>query len=285
MNPLHTYRLLATIAISCCLMMTPTKAFYSNVPQQGISKQCWKHRLIVGWNSQQLIEDQGLSFSTVGDQASIDFGRTLKLNMSSNSVAKSYMASRVSEIAPGLPIAKRIKCWQATSTRDVVVEFRVRFREEGTPPGLTESLMLWNAPLPAKNFPESPIPATSIGVLRSSLNGTPEYQAVIAQDVPFSRTTQPFLRQTPAMPLWLNASTWHRVRITLSQKIAQVEVAQGLHPFTIVAQSALLHPAEPLGLVFSIDNEIVPGITSPVTVSDSIEIGYLRIGMVPIKTR
>ena len=61
--------------------------------------------------------------------------------------------------------------------------------------------------------------------------------------------------------------------------VEPTEVAQGERPFTTVLQAALLHPAEPLGFEFSVDNEVAPGMTLPVAISDGLEVSYLRISM------
>jgi hypothetical protein len=185
----------------------------------------------------------------------------------------------MTEIDTWKPIAERVKCWQATRTKNVVVEFRARFDQNATPPGLTENLMLWNAPYPSTT-PEPAQPVTSIGVSRTSVFGQPQYIAQVTQDLNFGTFTPPFIFQTMPMPAWLNAADWHRVRITLSQQTAQIDVAQGSRPFTTVLKTALLHPAEPLGFEFSLDNELVPGVTGPVVVPDGLDVDYLYIGMV-----
>lgn len=278
-------RQVAALLASFCLVLllaTPAQATRQVLSPPPQRPECQSHKQLTDWHNLQAITNRGINFDIIGDHASADFGRTLKLNLGSNPASSTYTASRITDIDTGYPIAQRVKCWQATAYQDVVVEYRIRFGQAAPPPGLTENLMLWNSPLPNKAIPEPPIPATAIGVSRNSINAQvrPEYQMVIAQDVPLGPSPQPFIRQTAPMPSWLDASDWHTVKITLSQHAASVEVAQAGQSF--VLQTALLHPPEPLGFMLSTDNEMFPGVFVPVMVPDSIEVAYIDLALVPV---
>jgi hypothetical protein len=186
----------------------------------------------------------------------------------------------MTEIDGGQPIADRVKCWEATPTRNVVVEYRIRFDQSAAQSGLTENLILWNAPLPSPGSGETGKPITAIGVTRTSANPTssvPQYYAEVVQDLNFATFAPPFILNLTPMPSWLDAGKWHRVRITLSQTKGKVEVAQGPYPFTTVTEEALLHPTGPLGFEFSLDNEFVPGVYTPITIPDGLDVSYLDI--------
>jgi hypothetical protein len=247
-------------------------------PQPPVADQCRDHKLVADWHSRRAIEAKGFNFDIIGDQARVDFGRTMSLSLASDPSSSTYTASRMTEVDSNAPIDERVKCWQATPKKNVVVEFRVRFKRTVVPPWLTENMILWNAPLPLPNSTEQPHPSTAIGLSRNNFAGTPVYQAVVAQDVRLS----PMLFQSAPVPAWLDPTEWHRVRITLSQQVAQVEVAQGAHPFTVLVQATLLHPAEPLAFEFSVDNEVRAGETAPVLKPDSLEVSFLKMDMVPV---
>jgi hypothetical protein len=46
-----------------------------------------------------------------------------------------------------------------------------------------------------------------------------------------------------------------------------------------VSKVVLLHPAEPLGFEFSVDNEFVPSVYLPVTIPDGLDVSYLYMHM------
>jgi hypothetical protein len=261
------------------LVAAPTQAApAANRAYDHSSPGCMDRKLIPFWGSRSLIEAQGFNFDIVGDQASVKFQRNLALDLASDSTDSTYTASRMTEIDTWKPVADRVKCWQATPSKNVVVEYRVRFDQSATPAGLTENLMLWNAPYPSTEG-DAARPVTSIGVSRTSALGPSQYIAQVTQDLNFGTFTPPFVFQTMSMPTWLDAGDWHRIKITLSQTTGQVEVAQGSHPFTTVLKVALLHPAEPLGFEFSVDNEQFPGMTIPVSIPDGLDVSYLFMHM------
>jgi len=271
--------LLLAILILSMLAVAPTQAApTANNDNNQHANQCLDRKLIPFWGSRNFIEAQGFNFDIVGDQASAKFRANLSLDLASNPTNSAYTASRMTEIDTWKPIAERVKCWQPTPTKNVVVEYRIRFDQSATPAGLTENLMLWNAPF-ASTTPEPSRPITSIGVSRNSAFGPPQYYAEVVQDLNFDTFAPPFILELTPMPTWLDAGKWHRIRITLSQTTGQVDVAQGAHPFTTVTKVALLHPPEPLGFEFSLDNELVPNLTVPITIPDGLDVSYLDMHM------
>jgi hypothetical protein len=272
--------LLLAILILSILAVAPTQAApaTTNAYHQN-AKQCRDRKLIPFWGSRNFIEAQGFNFDIVGRQSSVKFGRNLSLDVASNPASAASTASRMTEIESEKPIADRVKCWEATPTKNVVVEYRVRFDQSAAQFGMTENLILWNAPLPSAGSGETALPITAIGVSRNAAFGTPQYYAEVVQDLDFASTATPFILNLTPMPAWLDAGQWHRIRITLSQTTGQVEVAQGARPFAIVTKVALLHPTGPLGFEFSMDNEFMPGVFVPVTIPDGLDVSYLDMRM------
>src|SRR5689334_5114831 len=214
---LHIPRLVLLFAVLMLslLAVAPTQAApAANNGHPQSFDQCLDRKLIPYWGSRSLIEAQGFNFDIIGDQASVKFNRNLSLDLASNPNSPTYTASRMTEIDSAKPIAERVKCWQPTPEMNVVVEYRVRFDQSAAPSGLTENLMLWNAPLPS-NANETAWPITSIGVSRNGAFGPPQYYAEVVQDLVFTPPTQPLLLSLTPMPAWLDAGKWHRVRITL----------------------------------------------------------------------
>jgi hypothetical protein len=287
MSPSRTRRLAGLLAVLVLgmLLAMPAQAAPLATTQSATAHRnensCVDHKQIDTWSNQRAIEARGFNFDIVGPQASAMFQHDLALNLATTDNS-AYTASRMTEIDSELPIAQRVKCWQATPDKDVVVEFRVRFKESGTPAGLTENLVLWNAPLPSFNGTnppsESAVPLTSIGVARTSALGTPLYIATVVQDLDL--TTYNGLMNVALMPTWLDPGEWHQVKLTLSQQSARIEVAQAQHEYELVLEQQLPHPAEPLGFEFSVDNEAFPGFYVPVSVPDYLEIDYLSMSMV-----
>jgi hypothetical protein len=271
--------LLIAILLLSILAVAPTQAApaATNANHQ-TANQCRDRKLIPFWGSRNFIEAQGFTFDIMGDQASVQFRNTLSLDLASNPTNSDYTASRMTEIDTWAPIADRVKCWQPTTKKNVVIEFRIRFDQSATPSGLTENLMLWNAPFPSTT-PEPARPITSIGVSRNSAFGAPQYYAQVVQDLDFGTFAPPYILDLTPMPAWLDAGKWHSIRITLSQTAGQVDVAQGAHPFVTVSKVALLHPPEPLGFEFSIDNEMFPGLTVPIVIPDGLDVSYLDMRM------
>ncbi|HEU5099879.1 MAG TPA: hypothetical protein VFU22_12700 [Roseiflexaceae bacterium] len=270
--------IMLVILILSMLAVAPTQAAPpANNGRQHNTNQCLNRKLIPFWGSRSFIEAQGFNFDIIGEQASVKFSNNLSLDLASNPANSGYTASRMTEIDDQQPIADRVKCWEATPTRNVVVEYSVRFDQSAAQSGLTENLILWNAPLPSPGSGETAKPITAIGVTRNAAFGTPQYYAEVVQDLDFATFAPPFILNLTPMPTWLDAGQWHRVRITLSQTTGQVEVAQGAYPFTTVTKVTLLHPTGPLGFEFSMDNEFVPGVYVPITIPDGLDVSYLDI--------
>jgi hypothetical protein len=233
---------------------------------------CVSHRHIDRWNNPMQLEAQGFNRDLFGDQASMRFrGDFLALDIASDPSRSTYTASRITEIDSAQPVEERVKCWQPTSRRDVVVEFTVRFDQATVQPGMTENLFLWNAPLPPPGTSGGMLPFSVAGVTRS--NGS--YRAVATQDLDLTTFTG-FIQESP-MPAWLDAAAKHQVRTTVSQTRVRIEVAQGRHDYTTILDVALPHAPEPLAFEFSIDNEAFPSFYVPVTAPDGIDIDSLDI--------
>ena len=246
---------------------------------------CLSQKYIDAWNSATQLEAYGFHADLFGDQGTVTYGgQLLSLDLAADPLDSRMNSARITEINTLAPVAQRSKCWQTSPTKDIVVEFKIRFDQPIALYGLTENQFLWNAPFPdlQANPNDTAIPATAIGVSRNSIFGAPQYMAIVAQDLDLSHGTFAVLNLVPlvvAAP-WLDASSWHTVRITISQTSARIEIAQGLHPFTTVLYTALAHPVEPLGFEFSIDNETEPGVTLPVLMRDGLDAAYLHMQLV-----
>jgi hypothetical protein len=271
LRPNRPFLLLAILLMSM-LAVAPTYAAPSTTKKSRQS-QCVPAKHIQNWRSVDQLSRQGFNSVVDGDLASMGFDGDLLLNLDSNPANHEYQVSRATEIDTNLPIAQRVKCWQAMPGHDLVVEFRVRFDQSAPPPNLEEDMFLWNAPLAGPNNPEPPQLLTAIGVARTSGLGAPMYIAEVVQDLDLA-TFSGLFEITP-VPAWLNAADWHNVRVTISQTHAQIEMAQGAHPFTLIQRTALLHPAEPLGFEFSLDTH------ASIPVADGLEASCLDIRTLP----
>jgi hypothetical protein len=238
---------------------------------RGQQNQCVSHRQIVKFNTLPQVEAHGF-FADLHGNATISFAgqgreRYVSLGVETD-FASPYVASRLTEIDTALSPGERVKCWQATTDKDVVVEYRLRFDLAETPL-LTENAMLWNAPF----SPEENVPITAVGVTRNQLYEG--YVAIIAQQFNFD-TFEGFIMPVP-MPGWLDPSAWHDVRLTVGQYDVVIEVAQGDTGYTVVAAATLPEPLEPLAFEFSVDNELFPGFFVPVLEPDAMDVAYLEI--------
>jgi hypothetical protein len=268
---------LLSVGVVSLSVLNPARA--SDAPQV----TCVRHKQVTNWTNTLQLEARGFFREVFSPEASLGFGQDSNYKYLSLNVAATpqfsgqYVASRITEIDTSVSADQRVKCWQPTANEDVVAEFAVRFDQSVAPFGLTENMFLWNAP-----FGQNPIPLTAVGVTRSLdlTTNQPTYSAIMAQDLVFDPTFSGSL-QTAPMPVWLDASAWHLVRVTVSQQDALIEVSQGVHPFTPVLQSAFVHPPEPLGFEFSVDNEIFPGVLAPVTTPDSLHVGEFDLELAP----
>jgi hypothetical protein len=239
---------------------------------------CVRHRQIEHWTDIARLQDDGFLCETRGPQGMISFGSSdggsfVSLGLAQTpDFAGEYVASRIKEIGGALDAHDRGDWWQPGISEYLRVEFVVRFEKTDPLPGLTETLMLWNAP-----FGSSPIPLTAIGVTRSRASQG-RYVALVAQDLVTQPELTGLMRIAP-VPAWLALDDWHTVRLTLSCEVARVEVAQSQEPCTLVLEVALPHPPEPLAFEFSLDNEVFPGSYGPVTVPDRLDIRRFDIGL------
>lgn len=262
----------ATLVLAAGLLL-PAQVATARHPQTA----CPSQKNVQGWFNLQQVVAHGFIPEVFGSGAAMNFEREhrnayLSLDLAAAPDSFEYTASRITEIDSSVPVTERTKCWQPSDSADVVAEFDLRLNQ-ATSIGLNETMMFWNAPFDSNG---TAIPITMFGVSRSpSTNG--EYAAVVAQDLVMMPEFSGLL-QIGAMPDWLDETAWHSVRITISTTSVQIEVAQGEHEYTTVLQTDLSHAPEPLGLDFSIDNEIIPGMNVPVTVDSSIDLGSLRVG-------
>jgi hypothetical protein len=240
----------------------------------GIQNRCVPVKIIPQFINERQILNSGF-FTDVFGSGSLDFARQGYRRYASFHLdpdpSGQMSASRMTEIDASLPPEQRVKCWQPTARRDVVVEFTARFEQPTTPPNLTENLSLWNAPIGAGG--ES-LPMTAVSLTRNQM--FPGYVAVVAQNLVLAPEPSGFLQIAP-VPAWLDPTDWHQVRIRVSQQAALIEVAQGRHRYTEVLQVELPQPIEPLAFEFSLDNEVIPGVVAPITDPDTLDVTFLSI--------
>lgn len=179
------------------------------------------------------------------------------------------VVARITEVDNALPVEQRVRCWQPDERFDVVAEFEIRFAQAQAPAGLTEAAFLWNAPLEEG----SALPFTAFGVIRNQLMFGPYYMAVVAQNVDLS-TGSGYLA---AVPLPVDPTQWHSIRVTMSQGEVSIEAAQGVSDYQTVLVGHPPDPIVPLALEYSLDNELFPGVHAPVTVPDTLEIEKIDI--------
>lgn len=271
------YRLLAGVLIAAVLTagtLLTTDVADARRPHT----VCVGHKRLQQWNNLPQLTAQGFIPELYGEEAALTFNRErgnhyLSLDLiPDGDLDAEYAASRITEIDTTAPVDERVKCWQPVEGRSVVAEFEVRFDQPATP-GLTENLVFWNAPFGGGES----IPITTIGVSRSLSTGG-VYAAVVAQDLVLAPEFSGLMDVRP-MPDWLDDTDWHTVRVTIRTDSALVEVAQGQHGFTPVLETALLHPPEPLGFEFSIDNEAMPGLYIPVPLADGVDVAYFDVSL------
>ncbi|HSM56343.1 MAG TPA: hypothetical protein VK879_09340 [Candidatus Sulfomarinibacteraceae bacterium] len=179
-------------------------------------------------------------------------------------------AARITEVDSSVPVDQRMRCWQPTERFDVVAEFEVRFDQPDTPPGVTETLFLWNAPLGE----DSASTLTAFGVTRNQFFGG--YSAVAAQNLDLAT----FAGHLELVPMSVDPTQWHSIRVTMSMAQVIIEAAQG-GDYQTVLVSTPPGAIEPLAFEFSLDNEVFPGNFEPVSVPDTLEIESLSIRRVP----
>ncbi|NJN55837.1 MAG: hypothetical protein HC804_14480 [Anaerolineae bacterium] len=164
------------------------------------------------------------------------------------------------------------KCWQPTSSSRVEAMYAIKFDSSSINSSLTESAFLWNDP----EFDIDPFArTTSVGVVRTPLFGG--YFAVIGQNVFIDEQgqLQGFLYLAP-MPESINPTQLHKIRVTVWENSAKVEVQQH-GPWITVAETAVPEPFEPLLAEFGNDNELFPGFFAPVAEADALQLTHLHI--------
>jgi hypothetical protein len=275
-------RLILFLLVALCALLPTMATPAAAAPAATNSAGCVPFKHLTPFASPAQLEAAGFRSEIIGPQASLAFepdeaGGHLALDVASDPQSSTYTAARITEVDSQLPIDQRVKCWQPTGSRNVVVEYSVRFAQPSAQPGMTENLILWNAPFPSQIGAVGARPVTAVGMSR--LGGM--YFAAVAQD--FDNAIGQGLFSLTPLPAWLQPTDWHRVRVTLTTRDARVELAQGERPYTTVAAVALLHQPEPLAFEFSVDNDAGGGITVPVNQPDGLDARCLVIRAAPVE--
>ncbi len=249
--------LLTVVAVILGFLALPAYAAPTSAPAS-----CVGHRSIENFNSASQLGAQGFFFQMFSSGTYGFNDHVLSLDLGTTATAD-YAASRISEIdTVNLPPEYWTKCWQPTNSKDVVVEYTIRFDQAATP-GLTENAMLWNAGL------ATGAPLTAFGVTRTpSFGGA--YFAIVVQDFNYSSGL------ISMEPIFVDPTQWHTIRVTLSQTNAKIEIAQN-GPFSVVLDQALLYAPAPTGFEFSVDNEAFPGYYVPVQVPDGMDVSSFEV--------
>ena len=298
----YRFAILIVLAIALVLALYPqTNALAYSLDQPvsySLEKQAGKNhctfaKFIPRFKNEKTITQNGFYIDLFGT-GELNFNKEGHLKYATLSLAPdltgNYDASRITEVDTSLPPEERTKCWQPTEDWDVVVGYIVRF-EQAENPGLTENMVLWNAPIGVNGS----LPFTVIGATRNQL--FPGYMAMIAQDLVIGPEPSGFIQVAP-MPEWLDPTEWHFVQIRVSQQGASVAVAQALYGFEnlnykqldysqenvnyeVVLEVDLPAPVEPLAFEFSLDNEVLPGLIIPFADQDSLDVASLAIWYEP----
>lgn len=260
---------LALVPIIFIAILIATFALFPATPVAAQSSQCMPVKQIDNLQNEHVLSSRGFHTHDAGP-GSVDFlGRgaaaVAVLNLPVDP-SDEPNAARITEVDSSAPVEQRARCWQPTERFDVVAEFEVRFAQPDTPPGVTETLFLWNAPLEEN----SALPLTAFGVTRNQFFGG--YIAVAAQN--FDVMT--FEGHFDLAPLAVDPTQWHSVRVTMSVDQVMIEAAQGGDYQTVLVSNPP-QPIEPLALEYSLDNELAPGVYAPVSEPDTLEIESLSI--------
>jgi hypothetical protein len=294
----YRFAMLIVLAIALVLSLYPQTDVLASSLNQPVSyvlekqagkNQCTFAKFIPRFKNEKIITRNGFHIDLYGT-GELDFSKEGHLKYATLSLAPdlsgNYSASRITEVDTTLPPEERTKCWQPTKKWDVVVAYIVRF-EQAENPGLTENLVLWNAPIGV----DGSLPFTVVGATRNQM--FPGYLAMIAQDLVIGAEPSGFIQLAP-MPEWLDPTEWHFVQIRVSQQHASVAVAQALFGFEnlnyknmdngrenlnyeVVLDVDLPAPVEPLAFEFSLDNEVLPGLVIPFAEQDSLDVASLGI--------
>lgn len=241
-----------------------------------ISDECRPAKIVAGIRNERQLEASGLHRDIFGS-GSLTFAREKRALYASLNVAPDLsgnpVAARITEVDTSLPPEERTKCWQPTGESRIFAKYTIRFEQAERPPGLTENVLLWNAP-----FGETTqLPMTAIGVSRSE--NFPGYVATVSQDVSFTPVFSGFVQVVP-MPAWLDPTEWHTVHVRLTEQEATISVVQNRQRATVLSV-ALPAPIEALAFEASVDNEVFPGIHAPISQSDTIDVAALAIRRFP----
>lgn len=236
------------------------------------ANECRPAKIITALRNERQLEAFGLHRDIFGSGA-LSFGREGRALYASLSVAEDLsgnpVGARITEVDTSLPPELRTKCWQPTDKVRIFAKYTIRFEQAERPPGLTETVFLWNSPFGETSL----LPLTAIGVSRSA--NFPGYVATISQDVTFLPEFSGFSLLAP-MPEWLDPTAWHTVHVQLAEQEATISVLQGDRRATVLS-TALPQPLEPLAFEASVDNELFPGTYAPVSQPETIDVAAVAI--------
>ena len=221
--------------------------------------------IIQQFKDRSQIEEKGVAFDEFG--MSIKFNKEgtckyLSLQVDPVVVSDELVAARMTE---------KEKSWQPDSEQFITAAYEFRFRETQSPPGLTETLFLWNAPFSGGTAR----PATSFGVVRSPL--LKGYFAIASLDSEvINGKVQGFFHMAP-MPRWINPTDWHKVDLSLEMNAVTIKVTQFERTETSLYTQLPYALSEKLKLEFSVDNEIIFGEKVCPVIGDRLDIASLSI--------
>jgi hypothetical protein len=263
------YRFALVVFLVLGLLCTSKQSYAAGQQLDRTAEQnpCLPSKAIDKWKNWKQLEKEDFHLQEVGPLTKISFEKEyMSMSLGRDlSTGNDEIYADITEIDPEHGLGQA--CWLPTADRTLVMEVSLRFDQAQTPPGLFENILLWNGGQTTASSP-----ATGIGVTRSLSS---PYSAVVSQDFVFAAPPQGLIRLVP-MPAWLDATQWHRVRMTVTDHDASIEVFQG-ELQALVVQQQLLHAPDPLAVDFTIDNQYIPGINIPVQVADSIYIADFKI--------
>lgn len=241
---------------------------------------CRPAKIITGLRNERQLEAFGLHRDVFGS-GTLTFEREGRYRYASLNLAQDLsgdpVSARITEVDTSLSPEERTKCWQPTEKERIFAKYTIRFEQAERPPGLTENVVLWNAP-----FGETTqLPMTAIGVSRSE--NFPGYVATVSQDVIFLPEFSGLIHVAP-MPQWLDPTAWHTVLVQLTEQTATISVVQGQQRATVLSVD-LPAPLEALAFEASVDNEVFPGFYAPVSQADTIDVAALAIRRFPKRGR
>lgn len=234
---------------------------------------------IAVWGAETL-EKQGFFVNTQGRQGTIHFMTEaerafVRLGLGTQTDS-TPVASRITEVKPGLRIRDRIRFWNIKETQYTVFNVTFRFLQAQTPAGLTENIGLWNCPLPSSAYPDDTlIPLTAAGISRS--HG--QYVLVFAHN--FNLITGSGVYKRIRVPDWVDATQWHNLQVRLMHDRVLFVLSQGYFEHSMEI-SEINVASEKFAFEFSIDNDNFPHPRSPVLIPDQIDISSFDISSLEI---